>query len=119
MAYYVGENRGFKRGIEITAVYSISGNSVDQANALALVLGFARLGQDEKMYEWGDKFILDRMKTYSEIQSSLPEGVVSNLNVEEREFLDGMIDSKPANATIFYIYTYLTKPGSDAKSRGN
>ncbi|WP_444932879.1 hypothetical protein [Microbulbifer sp. JTAC008] len=57
-AYYVGEHRGFNRGVEISAVFSSSGRSVDEANMIALLLGYARRGEEEKMYEWGEKFIV-------------------------------------------------------------
>ncbi|MCX2781080.1 hypothetical protein [Microbulbifer thermotolerans] len=46
-AYYVGEQRGFKRGVEISAVFASSGRSADEANMIALLLGYARRGNSE------------------------------------------------------------------------
>ncbi|MCA0895121.1 hypothetical protein [Microbulbifer agarilyticus] len=106
-AYFTGEQRGLKRGVEISAVFTQSGRSVDQANMIALLLGFSRRGEEEKMYEWGDKFIVQNMNTYNNIQTALETESASIKGTELYELLDVMVNSFPYATTKDYIETYI------------
>ncbi|WP_226649583.1 hypothetical protein [Microbulbifer variabilis] len=106
-AYFTGEQRGLERGIEISAVFTQSGRSVDQANMIALLLGFSRRGEEEKMYEWGEKFIVQNMDTYNNIQTTLETESVSIKDTELYELLDVMVNSFPYATTEAYMETYI------------
>ncbi|WP_231759937.1 hypothetical protein [Microbulbifer elongatus] len=106
-AYFAGEQRGLKRGVEISAVFAQSGRSVDQANMIALLLGFSRRGEEEKMYEWGEKLIVQDMDTYNNIQTTLEEKSASIKDTEIYELLDVMVNSFPYATTEAYMETYI------------
>ncbi|MCX2832958.1 hypothetical protein [Microbulbifer thermotolerans] len=102
-AYYVGEQRGFKRGVEISAVFASSGRSADEANMIALLLGYARRGEEEKMYEWGEKFIVQNMDTYNSLQSVLATESAAIKGTRLYDVLDLMVNSYPYSTTEYYI----------------
>lgn len=106
-AYFTGEHRGLKRGIGISAVFTQSGRSVDQANMIALLLGFSRRGEEEKMYEWGEKFIVQNMDIYNNIQTTLDAESASIKDTELYDLLDVMVNSFPSSTTEDYIETYI------------
>ncbi|WNZ58233.1 hypothetical protein QT397_13130 [Microbulbifer sp. MKSA007] len=114
-AYYVGEHRGFNRGVEISAVFSSSGRSVDEANMIALLLGYARRGEEEKMYEWGEKFIVQNMDTYNSVQSVLATESAAIKDTKLYDVLDVMVNSYPHSTTEDYIETYI-KAGKNSSA---
>ncbi|AMX01251.1 hypothetical protein A3224_00460 [Microbulbifer thermotolerans] len=118
-AYYVGEQRGFKRGIEISAVFASSGRSADEANMIALLLGYARRGEEEKMYEWGEKFIVQNMDTYNSLQSVLATESAAIKGTRLYDVLDLMVNSYPYSTTEYYIETYIEAGKNSSASPEN
>ena len=106
-AYFAGEQRGLERGIEISAVFTQSGRSADQANMIALLLGFSRRGEEEKMYEWGERFIAQNIDNYNNIQSTLEKESTPIKDTAIYELLDVMVNSSPSTTTEAYIETYI------------
>ncbi|WP_444936429.1 hypothetical protein ACJJIW_00220 [Microbulbifer sp. JMSA004] len=118
-AYYVGEHRGFKRGVEISAVFASSGRSVDEANMIALLLGYARRGEEEKMYEWGEKFIVQNMDTYNSLQRVLATESAATKDTKLYDMLDLMVNSYPHSITEDYIETYIEAGKNSSASPEN
>ncbi|MBB5213123.1 hypothetical protein [Microbulbifer hydrolyticus] len=118
-AYFAGEQRGLERGIEISAVFTQSGRSADQANMIALLLGFSRRGEEEKMYEWGERFIVQNIDNYNNIQSTLEKESTPIKDTAIYELLDVMVNSSPSTTTEAYIETYIEGGKSFDATLGN
>ncbi|MFS1526320.1 hypothetical protein ACL7TT_19855 [Microbulbifer sp. 2304DJ12-6] len=108
-----------KQGIEISVVFTQSGRSADEANMIALLLGFSRRGEEEKMYEWGEKFIVQNIRTYNNIQATLDTASTSIKNTELYEPLEVMVNSFPSSTTEAYIEKYIEDGKNPDATPGN
>ncbi len=106
-SYFVGEWKGIEKGVAIASVYSQSGRSADTANMAALLLGFSRRGQQEKMYEFGESILIKDLDTYNQIQNSLPDNLKEIYGSKTQETLSVMIDSPIFSTTTEYVGTYI------------
>ncbi|MCA0902211.1 hypothetical protein [Microbulbifer agarilyticus] len=106
-SYLIGEYHGIKKGVEITTVFSISGRSAEQANMLSLMLSLSRRGEKEKMYEWGEKFLVSSVETHMMIQSELQDETKSLKDSDSLKTLQAMVDETIYESTQSYIDKYL------------
>jgi len=117
-SYFLGQYQGVKKGVDVAAVFAISGRSAEQANMLALMLSMSRRGDQEKMYEWGEKFLVQNIETHNMIQNELKEKSAFLKGSDPYKTLDAMVDTILMPSTDYYMKNYIDKNGGGDTGSG-